>query len=108
MVSLDTVQVLIGAYAKPGELNNHSEPFRAPSAWWDSIPVKSILNVYGDYEVLRDHQAQFSQILEGSGAKVQDVKCGKQVHIDNVLDAQTDLETGEMTDVIREWLVQVV
>jgi acetyl esterase/lipase len=108
VVSLETVNLLIPAYAKPNEFNNHSEPLRAPNDWWKDAPVRNILNVYGDFEVLRDHQAQFSQKLAESGAKVQDSKCSTQVHIDNILDAQTDLETGEMTDVIWKWLGQVV
>lgn len=107
-MSPETVSGAVERYGKVEERDEYSEPGLANSDWWSNAPVQSILNVYGGYEVFRDDISKLSRALIDSGNSVQDSECAMHVHIDNVLDAQTGMEPGEMAKVIWKWLGQVV
>jgi acetyl esterase/lipase len=99
--------LLTPSYVDPEHHNNYSEPALADSKWWSGMPAQKILNVYGGYEVFRDHIIQLGRKLQESGNPVHNVECAEQVHIDCVLDAQTGLEAGaagQMSHVIWQWL----
>ncbi|KAJ9627367.1 hypothetical protein H2204_009778 [Knufia peltigerae] len=93
---------------KGGERNNWSEPFLASTSWWNNVPVRKILNVWGALEMFRDHIATFGQRLQMAGNSINNVECPMQVHIDCILDAQTGLEPGPMSVKIWEWLLEVL
>jgi acetyl esterase/lipase len=104
VISQECLFTLTPCYVDPKDQNNYSEPALADAKWWSGIPAQKILNVYGGYELFRDHIVQFGQKLHESGNPVDNVGCAKQVHIDCVLDAQTGMEAGEMSQVIWKWL----
>jgi len=108
IVPAECLHILTDAYLDSGDRNNFSEPHQADVSWWRNIPAKSILNVYGGYECFRDDIAEVGKALKDAGNQVQNVACAKQVHIDCVLDAQAEMEPGDMSHEIWNWLSSVV
>ncbi|KAK5453292.1 hypothetical protein LTS15_006477 [Exophiala xenobiotica] len=104
----EIVNQLRGAYVGPGDENNFSEPIQADVSWWRDIPVKSILNIYGEAECLRDHIVQIGEKLAKAGNHVANVECPSHVHIDCILDAQAGMDAGPMSTRIWEWLCSVM
>ena len=104
VVSVATVDTLGPAYADDKDRNEYSEPHRADSRWWGNIPARSILNIWGGAECFRDDIRDVGQKLDDAGNSVVNVECAKQVHIDCVLDAQSEMEPGEMSREILGWL----
>ena len=100
--------VLADAYVGKNARDEYSEPLRADTSWWRDIPAKSVLNVYGGAECFRDDIRELGKKLEDAGNPVQNVECAKQVHIDCVLDAQSEMEPGEMSHEIWKWLASLV
>lgn len=72
------------------------------------MPVKAILNICGSFECFRDHVKGMGEKLQTAGIQVVTVECPLHVHIDCVLDAQTNLESGFMAVTIWEWLDKVL
>ena len=110
---LDVVPAIIndtlsGAYVGKDERDEYSEPIRADTDWWRGIPAKSILNIWGGAECFRDDIREVDKKLKDAGNPIQSVECAKQVHIDCVLDAQTEMEPGEMSHEIWKWLASLV
>lgn len=97
-----------GDYVLKSERNNWSEPIRANSLWWRSLPAKKTLNIWGEYELFQDDIAKFGETLVKAGVEVTNLECPKQVHVDCMLDAQTDLEIGPMSTEIWKWLEMVI
>ena len=100
--------LLADAYVDPGNRNNYSEPIKADVAWWNSVPAKSILNIYGGYECFRDDIAELGNRLKEAGNQIQNVECPLQVHIDCILDLHCDMDTGLMSTKVLEWLSSVL
>lgn len=92
----------------PQERNNWSEPFYAEPSWWQNMPVKTILNVYGSFECFKDHIKGLGEKLQAAGNEVTNVECPMHVHIDCILDAQANFDPGLMAVTIWEWLEQVL
>lgn len=107
VVGHECLHLLTDAYVDPKHYNNYSEPAQADASWWHGIPVKSILTVYGAYEVFTDAIFELGQKLKESGNAVQIVSCPLQVHIDCFLDAQSGLEPAEMSQSIWDWMSAV-
>ena len=108
IVPAECVSILTGAYINSTEHNNFTEPHLAAASWWTGIPAKSILNVYGGYECFRDDITEVGKALQDAGNQVKNVECAKQVHIDCYIDAQAEMEPGEMSLKIWEWLASVI
>lgn len=100
--------LLADAYVDPGERNNWSEPAQADASWWNGIPAKSILNIYGGYECFKDHISELGNKLSQAGNQVQTVECPLQVHIDCILDLHCGQDTGLMSTKVLEWLSSVL
>lgn len=96
-----------GDFALRSERNNWSEHIRADYLWWKSFPAQKTLNIWGECELFQDDIAKFGEVLVRAGAEVTNIECPKQVHIDCILDAQTDLEIGPMSTEIWKWLETV-
>lgn len=95
-------------FALPQERNNYTEAVRADASWWRNLPAKSTLNVFGGYEMFRDDDANLGVTLAEAGANVESVECPLQVHIDCILDAQSNLDIGPMSTAIWEWFSRVL
>lgn len=91
-------------YISPADHNNYSEPAIANAEWWKGAQTQNILNVYGEWEVLRDPDVAIGKTLAAAGVNVQSKECAKQIHIDCILDSQTGLPHGPMSEYIWEWL----
>ena len=91
-------------FASNDERNNHSEPALADVSWWTGMPVEKVLVVYGEYEIFRDDNKAFADTLGKAGIDVEQIECAKQVHIDCILDAQTGMQAGPMSEAIWKWL----
>lgn len=103
-VSMD----LLGpAYVDADDLNYYSVPLQADVAWWEGIPAKSILNVYGENECFKSHIVELGEKLQKAGNEVEDAECGLHVHIDCMLDLHAGLEPGIMSAKILDWLARV-
>lgn len=90
------------------ERNKYTEPIRADSDWFRGLPAKSVLNVWGGYELFRDDCEAFGKLLEAADVSVRNMECPQQVHIDCILDAQSQLDTGLMSTEVWEWLGKVM
>jgi acetyl esterase/lipase len=91
-------------FASPADRNNYTEPLRADVSWWSGQCAKKILNLAGEYEMFRDDLEAFGRVLEKAKLDVKTISCPKQVHIDCILDAQSGLEPGLMSEEIWKWL----
>lgn len=91
-------------FISPSDYNNYSEPTKAESNWWKDAPTESILNVWGEYEGLQDADTKIGKTLAEAGLDIQNKECAKQIHIDCVLDAQTGMPHGPMSEYFWEWL----
>ncbi|KAJ5958127.1 uncharacterized protein N7479_005277 [Penicillium vulpinum] len=91
-------------FVDPAQKTEYSEPIIASSSWWRGMPVESILNVFGAYELFRDHIATFGRTLEEAELRVENVACPLHVHIDCILDAQTGMQPGIMGITTWKWL----
>ena len=85
-----------------------AEPSQADAAWWANAPVDSILNLGGAYEIFWDYIEDLGVKMKEAKLNVQTVECEKQVHIDCILDAQAELETGPMSLAIWDWLRKIL
>ncbi|CAK1360897.1 unnamed protein product [Cercospora beticola] len=93
-------------YISSDDHNNYSEPVRAEVSWWKGLAVDDILVLWGENELSRNPVQKLSTALSDAGLNVTARECAKQVHIDCVLDAQTGMSHGEMTEHSWEWLKQ--
>lgn len=57
-------------YTLPEERNNWSEPIRADVVWWNNLPAKRVLNIYGGFELFKDDDAKFGETLKGLGLRL--------------------------------------
>lgn len=95
---------MFNSYIAPRQRNNWSEPLLAESSWWRGFPAKSVLNIWGEVEMLRDAICKLGTNLASAGVNVQNVECPLHVHVDCVLDAQSGMGWGEMSKDIWTWL----
>ena len=86
------------------ECNEYTSPISADQSWWVGLPVTKVLNVYGEYEMLRDDIRTLGEKLRQTGLDVENVECSGQVHIDSILDAQFETIPGMMSTKTWEWL----
>lgn len=93
---------------KPDEMDEFAEAIRAAPEWWTDTPVDSILCLAGSDEIFRDDIITTANVLRKAGLKVESVVCRDQIHIDCILDAQTGLETGDMSHAFWDWLRAVL
>lgn len=91
-------------FASVDEHNNYSEPCLTQPDWWVNAPVKKVLNVWGEYELFRDSIEELNKTLTRAELDVTAVRCARQVHIDCILDAQTGMQPGPMSEAVWEWL----
>jgi len=84
--------------------DNYTEPLRADVEWWQNLPAKKLLNLAGTKEVFYSDIVAFGKTLTSAGVAVETVECKDQIHIDCILDAQTGLETGDMSHATWKWL----
>jgi len=108
MHSPAVMHLMAADLASPHERNNYTEPARTDASWWRNLPAKRTLNVFGGYEMFRDDDAKLGVTLKEAGANVESVECPLQVHIDCILDAQSNLEVGPMSTKIWEWFSEVL
>jgi len=101
------VVALADAYVDVKDRNNYSEAVLADASWWQGVPAKKIMNVYGGYECFKDHVTELGNKIQEAGNYIENVECPLQVHIDCVLDLHCDMETGLMTTTILDWLSNV-
>jgi len=94
-------------YVTQAEQNNWTAPLHADTTWWTDLPVAKTLNVYGGYDIFRDDNVAFGEILEKAGVAVENIECALEVHIDCILDAQTGLQPGLMSKGTWKWLQTV-
>jgi acetyl esterase/lipase len=88
----------------PEKSSSWSEPLLAEPSWWKGFPARSVLNIWGELEMLRDSVSEMGEKLTQAGVNVENVECPLHVHVDCVLDAQSGLEPGLMATKIWEWL----
>lgn len=86
------------------ERNNYTEPFNATASWWQGLPAARTLSVYGAHELFRDDITVLGETMKKAGVNISSVQCPLQVHIEPVLDSQTDFEHGPMSYEIWSWL----
>lgn len=92
------------AFIRPEDRNNWSEAYLANSSWWKGFPAGSVLSLFGEQEMLRDHIAKLNDTLQEAGVNVTSVECSLHVHVDCVLDATAGLAYGVMATEIWDWL----
>ena len=106
-----TVDVMVGLrddFISPGTKDEFAEPDLANSKWWANAPVSSILNLAGGYEIFLDYINDLGVKMKEAGLNVQTVECPQQVHIDCVLDAQSELSPGPMSLAIWDWFAKLL
>lgn len=91
-------------FAEPAERNNYSEPIRTKSSWWQRAPVENMLLVAGAEEMFRDDIAVFAETLKEANANLEFVMCPRETHVECTLEAQFGMESGVMSNSIRNWL----
>lgn len=102
------IQDGLGADFVVGETDEFVEPLKSNSEWWKNTPVNSILCLVGTEEIFQDNVKSMAEILLGGGLKIELVECLEQVHIDCILDAQSEMEPGPMSLAIWDWLSKVL
>lgn len=105
----DLLQEMADLYVPPGgERDLRTEPVLADSSWWKGFPARSVLNVWGELEILRPSIVDLGRQLQDAGVPVKNVECPLHVHADCVLDAGTGLAYGTMATEIWNWLSDVL
>jgi acetyl esterase/lipase len=106
IVSGSVMDMLGPVYVGEGkQTDEFSEPIRADAAWWKDLPVRKLLNVYGEYEMFKDDVVQLGGTLKDAGCDVETLESPKHVHVDAILDEQVGFEEeGEMAQSIWAWL----
>lgn len=105
--SKETMQVWASDFVDGKDQNNYSEPIRADVNWWRSLPVDDTIVLWGSAELFKDSDAQLAATLAEAKLNVTSRECANEVHIDCVLDAQSGLPHGEMTESTWAWLKKV-
>lgn len=95
---------MVEGYIAPEQRNAWSEPILANSSWWNGFPAKTVLNIWGEIEMLRDAVATMGDTLTSARVNVKNIECPLHVHVDCVLDASSGLEYGNMATEIWGWL----
>lgn len=103
----ETMQEWASDFVDSKDQNNYSEPSRADVNWWKGLPVDDIIVLWGSAELFKDSDAKLAATLAEAKLNVTPRECADEVHIDCVLDAQSGLAHGEMTESTWAWLKKV-
>ncbi|KEF56728.1 uncharacterized protein A1O9_06918 [Exophiala aquamarina CBS 119918] len=107
IVTPPLLREMVKVFVADSDRNNWSEPYLTEEGWFKNFPAKSVLNLSGEHELLRDSIDELGTKMLKAGVNVENVECPLHVHVDCILDAQAGLDYGEMATKSWDWLAKV-